>query len=238
MTTVFFRCRLQATQHEAPPQYVFSVSIESPERPGEAVAQWQAPPTPIDAFYTGDNGVVSEPDSRNKQIITKVQYAGRVVGLYALRFSHGTLVPVGHWAGADVKVRTMDRMLTVVVTPPDWTELPQLWVWSGGKYTPAGGRFNALYGHLGDDYLASINNPQPTTPVWLYFDCIRALKAYSAAGELERGKKACRAAQTRLSNKKSLTPYFPSDSLQQFESQIKDARGRIAAALSGTPKSK
>lgn len=232
MEVSYFRCRLETGKLPEPTQFVFGVSVKPFGETSERAVDWFAPPTGIGTFYASGNELVPEPNSPRKLIVVTVQYGTRVVALYAFRIAANKLSQFGHWAGADARVRTLKGMLTVVVSSADRTQLPALWVLDNEKFIPAGKRFAKLYSVLGHDYENFIRNQLPTPPVWLYFNCVLALKAYSAAGEMQEGRDACRMALTRLSNRQSLRPYFPTDGSEQFNLEIKEAVDGIRAALS------
>lgn len=228
----FFRCEPRRAIPGQLPAYIFGVSVV-PAGKTEPQTEWCADPTSIGAFYLKENRVVVDPVSRVGLIAVSVQYGGRVLSLHTLRYSRRGLTPVGQFAGPKVHLSSFEGRLVASASSPDRTALPQLWVWSDGRFVDAAGQLRRrIYARIGGEYRRSINAKSPTNATWIYFDCVLASKAYLVADEPERALQACMEARNRIMTLRSVTPYFPSESPQQFHREADDAIRGINDAIS------
>jgi len=203
-----------------PPLYVRGVRVTEPNKATPRLGQWESEPTSINTFYPNLNKLWQVPGG--SLLTTAVQYGGRSLRLHVLKWQRGGLRQVGVWEGENFSIRQMGehQQLVITVKPPDYNQLPQLYVWNRDTFRRADRDFPDFFSQLGDSYAQAIRSSRLLPAVAIVQSCRLSLEAYQLSRTPSRGRNACTAAKERIVHGRALAA---SASPQQFEQEKKSA---------------
>lgn len=201
----YHRGPFQPSTPGQPPEYVRGLAVSDPKVSPGLLARWESERTTIRAFYPELNRLWSVRVPGGVIITTVVQWGGRTSNLYTFRWENGRLEQVRAWGGEDFKIQRMGGKLVVVVTPSDYSKLPELYAWDGKTFAEAGRRFPKYYAKLGIRYVRGIRQSEPLPPEAVIQSCRLALQAFELAGQPDVACKACLEARDRISSGQNVT---------------------------------
>jgi hypothetical protein len=210
-----------------PDEYVRGIAVQEA---GRVVDRWEADHTTIPVFYPGLNKIWTVRGPNHILITGAVQYGGRFVKLYALTWSGGKLEAIQEWAGETFSIKPMGSpsRFVVVVTPEDYSQIPELYVWDGTKFRLANSEFPEYFSALGAREACTIyNSGEKLAPAALVQSCRRSLEAYALAGRPEAGRRACVQARARIQKGAGVTWSTPDGFQREGPSAISEIDGQL-----------
>lgn len=214
-----------------PDEYVRGIAVQEA---GRVLDRWESDRTTIPSFYPGLNEIWTVTDPSRILITGVVQYGGRLLKLYALTWSGGRLEPIREWTGETFSIKPMGSpsRLVVVVTPEDYSRIPELYAWDGTKFRPANTEFPEYFNALGAMEARAIDNSSDKLPpAAIVQSCRRSLEAYKLAGRSEAGRRACIQARARIQKGAGITWSTP----EGFQREGPSAISEIDSLLENRP---
>ncbi len=182
-----------------PPDYVSGVAVAEPG--GPVLDRWEAQPSSLQLRQDLSNLWPVPP--RGMLVTLGVDYGAKVAGLWALRWNGQKLSQVGEVDG-QISIQQMSGRLVVTQEGND-DDIPSLYAWNGSGLVEASSQFPQYYAALGASELRCLSQ----APIRLggFTDCCkRALHAFSLAGMVDAGIKACTEAKERIAGGAEIAP--------------------------------